>query len=138
MRFAPPCRRIAFAAQLVLTLLSIACSTSSCPSPPGPIPSVTIHAPCNLTFTAVTATGACRRVGGLPSAPEFDGTGSGGTCNITVTLSNGFHTTLSVQFTQSTAACDIDLTPSTDTLFVDAGASNPECGASAPADASGG
>ena len=62
----------------------------------------------------------------------------GGTCDITVTLSNGFHTTLSVQFTQSTAVCYGDLTPSTDTLFIDAGASTPECGATGPADASGG
>jgi hypothetical protein len=107
--------------------------------PPGPIPGVTIYAPCDLTFTAVTASGACQQlVGGPPSGPLlFEGAGSGGTCNITVTLSNGFHTTLSVQFTQSTAVCYSDLTPSTDTLFIDAGASI-DCGAMAPADASGG
>jgi hypothetical protein len=139
MRFATPC--LSVAAQLVLTLVPIGCSTSSsCPRPPGPIPGVTIHAPCDLTFTAVTASGACQQViGGPPSATlVFEGAGSGGACNITVTLSNGFHTTLSVQFTQSTAACDSDLTPSTDTLFIDAGANTPECGATAPADASGG
>jgi hypothetical protein len=139
MRFATRC--LSFAAQLVLSMLPIACSTSShCSYSPSPIPGVTIHAPCDLTFTAVTASGACQQVvGGPPSAPLFfEGTGSGGTCNITVTLSNGFHTTLSVQFTAGTGACDTDLTPSTDTLVIDAGASTPECGATAPADASGG
>jgi hypothetical protein len=139
MRFATPCLRVA--AQLVLTLVPIGCSTSSpCLLPPGPIPAVTIYAPCDLTFTAVTASGACQQevVGPPPSASLlFEGTGSGGTCNITVTLSNGLHTTLSVQFTQSTAVCYSDLTPSTDALFIDAGASI-DCGATAPADASGG
>ena len=117
-------------------MLPSACSTSSsCAAIPGPPLTVALHAPCDLTITAVTDSGACQQLGGPPSAPSFEGTG-GGTCDIAVTLSNGFHTTVSVQFTKGTGACDFDLTPSTDTIYIDAGIL--ECGATAPADASGG
>ncbi len=93
-----------------------------------------IAAPLALTLVPIgcTSSSCPRPPGPIPGVTIF------AMCNVTVTLSNGFQTALSVQFTRSTAACDTDLTPSTDTLFIDAGASTPECGATTPADASGG
>jgi hypothetical protein len=112
---------LAALASLTLALAPGACSSSSgsaCTYDPGPPPVTTITPPCGLGVTAVTVTGPCLRFGTL-AMPQVQGNGSGGTCQVQLTLSNGAHTTVPVTFTAE--ACGV-LEPSSPTIDLDGGA----------------
>jgi hypothetical protein len=120
-------------ASLTLALAPVACSSSSsnCTYTPGPPPVVTLQAPCGLTITAFTVTGPCQKLGnGAPPQIE-DNSGAGGTCDVTVTLSNGAQATGSVTFTLPSCGSVVADTP---VLDFDAGA----CDAGTATDATAG
>jgi len=121
-------------ASLSLALAPSACSSSSesnCAYNPGPPPVVTLQAPCGLTITAFTVTSPCQKVGTIAEPQIEDSSGNGGTCGVTVTLSNGTQATASVTFT--TPSCG-SVEPSTHVLDFGAGA----CDAGTATDATAG
>lgn len=105
MRLAGPLRLASAAA--LLPALAIACGDGSSAGPvcpPGPVAGlVAIGAPCGVTVASVHVAGPCQWSDSL-STPAVYGLGVG-TCDVSVSLSNGVTATASVPFTSGPGPC---------------------------------